>query len=211
MAIDIEIPTAVETVTDAETFDVLDFIAGTAQPEDTVKVYTNAAAAYKYNKIIDAEKAAALKAAEDKKNPKKAVDAYSLADDEGYEEAADNDAELTELYETLEKTALTFKLRALSPSELKAIELKKIAEHNHKADDNNDTNYFTDLNYTVVAKTIIGVTKADGSKGKTEWSKDSIEALATSLHAAEWSKLWNATLEMNYNGSLFDNIVNADF
>jgi hypothetical protein len=212
MSFEIELP---ESVTDAlgpDVFDVLDFVAGAATPTDEVTIYTDADAAHKLNKVLTAEKAAAV-AREEKRNKKrrgnKQVDDLSIADD--YEESELDEAQVSDLYARLEESALVFTLRGIAPKLLTAIDNEKIAKHNHKANDNEDTAYFEDYNNTVTAKSIVSVRKKGGAVSTTVWTPESVEALKAELHFTQWSALFSGVVDVNYNAALFQNAVTPDF
>ena len=208
MSFEIDLPESVETALSPETFDVLEFVAGGNTPEDSVTIYTDQAAAYAYHNLIEKERAA-FEAAEKKKKESTKHSALSIADADD-EVFHPDEQELAELLEQLEATALTFHVKGLAPKLRKAIEKEKVAKHNHK-EGSEDKEYYDDLYTTIVAKSIVGVTKADGSKGRTEWNSESVKALYEVLHESQWGLLLNACVSTGYNAGVFDGIVTADF
>lgn len=200
MSYTIEIPDAVEDALAADTFDVLDFIAGAALPTDEVVVFTDKAAAHRLNRLLEEEAA----------NKSEEADSYSLAD---YDKSSEHEEEITELYAQLNASALTFELKGLAPALVEAIEKEKTAKHNHRADDLEDIEYFNDYYYTLVAKTVTGVRRGDGATNKNPWTVEQVEKLMSTegLHATQQGVLLNAVIVLNFNSKLFENAVTPDF
>lgn len=201
MSYTIEVPDAVEDGLKADTFDVLEFIAGASLPTDEVTVYTDRAAAHRLNVLLEEEEA----------NKPQEADTLSLADD--YVSYSEHEEEITALYEALEKTALTFELKGLAPALVEAIEREKIAKHNHSLDDLADNEYFDDYYYTLVAKTISGVRRGDGAVNNAPWTVEQVNKLMSTegLHATQQGILLNAVIVLNFNAKLFQNAVTPDF
>lgn len=201
MAFEIEVndnsDALVEGALNEESFDVFEFVAGTATPSDTVTLYTNAHAAVRIEKIKLAEKNRVERA-------KAGVDQYSIADDieDDYQESEE---ELEELVESLKSSGLKFELKGLAPKALDALE-KSV-----KAKTKEDEDFYTNLMPEIVARSIVKVTDAKGRVNSTKWAAEKIEQLGKELYPSEYMKLTNEVARLNYVAAVFDTSVTADF
>lgn len=200
MAFEIDAEEYTAEATGAEEFDVFEFISNAKLPEHTVAVYTDADAALKIARMIIAENERAA-ASED--------EPLSLDDYEADSYLVDED-ELAELNERLVASGLLFHMRGLAPAAVKALEAKIRATTNYVEGTLNEE-YNTTFNHTMIAKSIVSVTNADGGVSKTVWSPEKVAKLLESLHGSESAKLFETAAELSYVGAIFDRAVTADF
>lgn len=192
--------------TPADDWDLLEELDGVNLPDDEVSVFTDLKAAKTLNRLLDEEK----EREEAAKKPKN-KDTLSLADDSDYFDVEAFEAELNEAYAALEASKITFELRGLAPELIKAITREKTAKHNHKPNDENDTAFYEDVNYTISARTIVAARKADGKRSTAVWTPERLQKLEAKLHDTQWAKLYSAIIDINYDAQLFDRAVSADF
>lgn len=195
-----EIP-AVDEALSEETFDVMEFVAGTNTPEDEIKIYTDADAAAKILKFLDSEK----------ESQKVKVDDYSLDSalpDE--EEELLSEEELTELHERLKNSELIFKVKGLAPKALEAVEnhLKATTDYVEGAE---NKEYNKALDHKIVADSIVSVTNSKGQVDKHKWTPQQVEDFLPALYPSERAKLYIGVGNINWLGGIFDQAVSADF
>lgn len=183
---------------DPETFDVLEFVNGSATPVREVVVYTNADAVLKLGTIFNKEEA--------RTQAVKDGEVLSLADDY---EVTDED-EVNALYEELTKTALTFHLKGLAPKVIDAMEKHLRATHDYKEGKENEA-YNEAVNMELIARSITSVDRADGTTNSNPWTAEMADDLAVSLYPTELQKLFNAVAEVTYIGNAFHQVAKTDF
>jgi len=192
-----------ESVTEAlapETFDVLDFVQGRGLPRSAVTLYTD----------VEAGQRLADLAATEESNAKLAEkEGLGIADEV---EWVDPD-EVEELRERIENSAITFKLRGLAPAAKKALRNGLVAKHNFKEDvpANEQEAYFEEYSYTLIAKTVEAVVRADGAEDNTKWTPERVKAFHEAYNETEYARLDNAVYNINFNTDVFDRAASADF
>lgn len=181
--------TAIDTATSPEVFDVLSFIEGSAYPTETVVVFTNAAAAEKYIKLVNER-------LENDKN----------GDSEGKddEKAAKLSEEIELVGDQVRKSSLVFELQGMAPGVvqelIKAPEGEVTTPELEMARDN-----------VLIARTIKTVRNADGKVDPRTWHADDVAKLRTFLKEGEFGKLVGAVGSVNFNAAVFDQATDAGF
>ena len=195
-----ELPENVTAALAPETFDVLEFISGGSTPVDDVTIYTANEAGYRLAQLAQMEALNADRAESE---------GLGIADEL---EWVDPD-EVAELREKVEQTALKFKLKGLAPAAKKAIRNHLVAKHNFKEGSDVEDNeaYFEEYSYTLIAKTIAGVTRGDGAIDTNEWTPERVESLRASINEGEFQRLDAAVYSINFNTDIFDRAASADF
>lgn len=201
MGFEIGIEEALDGAMSEETFDVLEFVKGTATPEHKITLYTDADAALKTARLL---------LAEEERNARKDSDDYSIADAFDEEEEQLSEEELTELHDRLVASGLEFELKGLAPAALDALEKSLRAKHEYKEDKPNEE-YSKALELELTARSIVSVKKADGKVSTAKWTPEKIEALFVSLYPSESNKLVTGVVQVNYVAAIFDKAVTADF
>lgn len=197
---DATLPETVEAALAPETFDVLEFVSGQGTPEDTVTVYAADKAARRLAKLV---------AIEAESEARGAAEGFGIADEL---EWADPD-EIAALRKEIEATALTFELTGLAPAAKKALRNSLVAKHgfSEKKPLEEQEAYFIELTHTLIAKSIKGVTRADGAKGASEWTPEMVAGLQGNLNESEWARLDQAVVSINYDTDSYDIAASADF
>lgn len=189
----IDIDEEVSKLTDSEEFDVIAFARGAIRPKKDVTIFTDADAAVKLAELYEAEAAAAAKE----------TDTFSLAD----EPFAIDEDELTELHQRLEDSKVIFHLEGLAPAARKAIENHLTATISQKDD---PAAYFSALNNTIIAKTVVGVTRS-GKRYPLSWTPEDSAAFEAETYEVEFGKLVTAAGVVTYIAQEFDSTVTPDF
>lgn len=194
------LPDAVKEALAPETFDVLEFVEGQGTPADSVTIYTNNKAGFRLGQLIDQEAANGDRAQ---------AEGLGIADEL---EWVDPD-EIAALREQIEATALTFELSGLAPAAKEAIRKSLTAKHGFSDSKPlaEQEAYFEDYTHTLIAKTITGVTRADGVRDPKTWDVERVAGLRARLNEAEFKRLDNAVYEINFKTDVFDRAVSADF
>ena len=175
----------IDTAQAQGTFDVLSFIEGTAYPTDEVKVYTD---------VISAD--ALLKANEKRLKMDEAP--------EGVKEEFDKvDAEIAELTNKVQNSALTFSLRGLPPGVVQEI-YGNLAEEA-------DPQLAREAEHKLIASTISGVTNAAGERDPRVWDAESVGKLRHFVKEGEYTRLIEGVVRVNFNASVFDQATDAGF
>lgn len=182
-----------DTATDATTFNVFDFVSGAAVPEDDFTIYTDADAALKLARIFAAEAAA------------RADENAGIADEPLYSED-----HITELHERLVASKLVFHMKGLTPLELSEVE-DTLKERLGFVDGQLNESFYSGLNNTIVAKSIVSVTNSAGAVDKNKWTPDMVKTFVKNVYVSEGNKLYVAASELTYVGAIFDGAVSADF
>lgn len=201
MGFEIGIEEALDGAMSEETFDVLEFVKGTATPEHKVTIYTNADAALKTARLLLAEQ---------ERNERKDSDDYSIADTFDEEEEQLSEEELTKLHDDLVASGLEFSLKGLAPAALDALEKSLRAKHEYREDKPNEE-YSKALELELTARSIVSVKKADGKVNASKWTPEKVEALFVNLYPSESNKLVTGVVQVNYVAAIFDKAVTADF
>jgi len=194
MGFDLTAEAAVEELTAKETFNVFDFIAAVTVPEDDITIYTDADAALKIAKILLAEKEAA-----------KADDGLSITDG-----AEDNEELLTVLHARLVASGLTFHMKGQTPDERQKL-TNEIKESANWKEGEENAEFNTVFNNTLIARSIVSVTNASGAVNTSKWTPKQVKGFLPSLYESEAAKLYDTTAELSYIGAIFDRAVSADF
>lgn len=201
MAFELDADAIVEKATSKETFNVFDFVQASNLPTSDVVIYTDADAALKLAKIFTAEAERAKKNADNS-------DGFSLADD--FDEDATSEEVITELHARLVATSLTFHLKGLAPSAVRAIENHIKATTDFKEGKENEE-FTATFNNTLIVKSIVSVERTDGVLNTDAWTIEQVAAFLPELFISEANKIYEGVAEINYIGAIFDRAVNADF
>ena len=176
-----------------EEFDVLEFVRGTATPEDTVTIFTDADAAVKIADIVAAE------AARDE-------DSLSIADESEIDEGVFN-----ELHARLTASALELTLKGIAPAARVALENHLKATLPYREGELNEE-YNEALNYELVSRSIKGVTRlSTGAVSSTEWTPERVKSFLDELYVSEQNKVYFGVMKVTYVSDIFDKAVTADF
>lgn len=165
-----------------ETFDVLSFLEGTAYPTETVTIYT------------DARSATALLKANQKR--------LDMDQSELTQDYTDINAEIADLTEKVKKSVLSFDLRGLPPGLVK--EIYNVGESAEEDD-------IRSAEDKLIAATIVSVTSADGKRDSRVWDEKAVEAFRRYLKEAEFGKLVQGVVNVNFNAAVFDEATDAGF
>ena len=192
-----------ENVTEAlapQTFDILEFVAGQGTPRDTVTIYTDSNAAFRLAELAEME-ASNTKRAE--------TEGLGITDELEWVDPDEVEALQTAILET----ALIFELKGLAPAAKKALRLGLVAKHNFKESEPAETQeaFFEDYTFTLIAKTISGVKRADGSVDPAPWTPERVGQLRDILFEGEFTRLDTAVYEINFKTDIYDRAVSADF
>lgn len=194
-----ELPEEIATPLAPENFDVLDFVAGKGTPVGKVTIYTDDEAGHELAEWAQKEADNADRAE---------AEGFGIADEV---EWIDPDV-LDELRARVEASALTFKLRGLTPAEKKAIRNSLIAKHNFKEDSTEpQEEYFEEYSYTLIAKSIASVTRADGAIDDKKWTVERVAALRAKVNETEFARLDGEVYDINFKTDIYDRAVSADF
>lgn len=186
-----------DTATNAETFNVFDFVTGAALPEEDYTIYTNGHAALKLAKIFEAE---SIRRKEAENDPN-----ASIAD-----EPVASEDEITALHTALVESGLVFHMQGLAPHALEELQ-NTIKEQTGYVEGQENENFFVTMNNTLVANSIKYVTNHAGAVDKNKWTPQMVKSFAGSLYVSEQTKLYAGAGELTYIGAIFDGAVTADF
>lgn len=192
-----EIQDAVDAATSEDSFDALAFFSGNALPEDTVTVYANADAAYKL---------AAIREKYEEQKEREDEEGLGITDEVFY---VDED-EVAELQRTLKASAVVFNIRGLAPAAKDALEKHARATFPYSEGAEN-REYNEALNAALIAKSIVSVSNAKGTKDKNTWDDARVLAFTKVAPESEFAKLYLGVLKVNYIGDAIDAAVSADF
>lgn len=168
----------------SETFDFMGFINGTSYPEDTVTLYTDGKRVARL-----AELTARLQGVEEDGTPIKSLTQEILTQTE---------AEIADLKAELPKTSLVFQLRGM-PFAI-ASKIYDLGAEETKEEDVLE----------LISKTIVGVTNGAGATS-TVPTAEQLKALSETINPAEFRKLIDATIKLNYAALSYEEEIDAGF
>ena len=183
-----------------ETFDVLDFVTGSGLPRKKVTLYTDVEAGQRLADLVAAEKAIENRAE---------TDGLGITDDVEWVDPE----EVAQLREKIEGSAITFTLKGLAPAAKKALRLSLVAKHNYKEDvpAAEQEGYFEEYSYTLIAKTIESLSRADGAVDNKKWTPERVKKFHESFNEGEYKRLDDTVYEVNFQTDVFDRAASADF
>lgn len=191
---------AIEAALAPETFDVLDFVQGRGLPRTTVTLYTD----------VEAGQRLADLAASEEDNAKQAESqGLGIADELVW---VDPD-EVEELRQRIESSAVIFHLRGLAPAAKTALRKSLVAKHNYSESlpAEEQEAYFEEYSYTLIAKSIEKVTRADGAEDPKKWTPSRVEKFHEEYNETEYARLDSAVFDVNFKTDVFDRAASADF
>jgi hypothetical protein len=186
------IEAAMELVEEAQSkkvFNLSDAIKGRAYPQKDVTVY------------LDDE--AALKLVELNNKMSSTTDP---------EEMKKLESESKKLSNTIQESAVTFKMRGVSQDAIELV-LKKMNEK-YKVKGTSGTenpDWMRDYITNLVSLNIVSVSDSSGSEDSAEFDFEKAEELRRNIPAAEWGKLVEMMQKLTLAGGYFDQLTDAGF
>lgn len=176
----------VETASAQGTLNVLEAAKGRAYPEDSVTVYTDAAAAYEARQL-----------------------ATLAADQTNADEADTINVQIKAAQALVWKSALTFHLRGFSRGVIDSI--NEEARVKFGTEDTNSGEIANWCNLKYVAESIIRVEDIAGGVDEHHWTPEEIQSLYDLFPIESYDKIVNKMFELSFAATLFDAVVDADF
>lgn len=168
-----------------ETFNFLEYAAGTIYPEDDVNVYTDVDAAYKLRKV---EK--------------------ELAQTIDSDRVSELEVEAKALRERFEKSKAVVRMRGIPGKE--EDRLRKLADEKFQKDDSLEKdNWFA---RALVAAHIVSVTNSEGAVDESPWDADKVETLYKIIAPENYIRINETVKKLSMDTEIFENVeVNPDF
>jgi hypothetical protein len=167
-----------------ENFSVLDAIKGRAYPEDTETIYLDTTAAYEIHKL---EK--------------------TIADTVDREEADYLIGLVEDLKRRVVDTALTFRLRGISPGLTESI-TKEVKQRHEDVDFGPGA---LEANCAYLAAHIVDVTDSEGKVDSHKWSTDEVIVFRELCPPESFDKLADLMFKLSFAATFFDASVTPDF
>lgn len=193
-------------------------------PEDTVTVFTDGKAAWRYNELVSEHEAvhariAELVRADPDDSVRSIVDNETpVAAPEDLDELDRIDREMQETMAAIKASALTIKMRAMYPFEYKNTtnKAKRIANEHFKGEatptDDERAEYESD---TFVIESFIiemlSISFPNGDEVNGPFSADQLRKIMGKLNTHEWSKLIRLHVELNTRAAIRDASADAGF
>jgi len=199
-----------DSVTDAlapTSFKLDDFLGGIAYPVEQVVIHLDAYAAneklkaVKFLDELEAKYAKQLKDSDKQERTIGEVDEITAED----LDAANN--AIAEWNDKLEATSITFYLRGMAPSIVEEISKQYFVT----PEDENDPQKNRDRDNELIAKSIIKAVNSAGGVDEHVFTAAEVEGYRGKLLEGEFLKLVQAVAQVNLNGALFNQAVDAPF
>lgn len=188
-------------------FKLDDFLSGIAYPVEQVTIHLDAFAANEKLKAVRFLDELELKYAKQLKDAEKKERTIGEVDEITSEDLETANNAVIEWNEKLENTSIIFHLRGMAPEIVEEI----TSNYFITPEDQEDPQKNRDRDNELIAKSIIKVTNNAGAADEHVFTAEEVERYRGKLLEGEFLKLVQAVAQVNLNGALFNQAVDAPF